>query len=364
MTAASAALGRGPMRRAWLTTWRTLLPRESRDARILAAAALVLAALVFRFPDTVPLNTLVLPMLLGSLLLGPRHLPWFVVYMLVLVVIGVAVQTRVEVRTVLAVLVLFIAGFIILITSFRRTRLGVAGTRGELMLIDLRDRIQGQGTIPDLADGWHAEQALRSAGGTPFAGDFVVTALSEEGGRFDVAVVDVSGKGEGAATRALLLSGAFGGLLGALRPADFLPAANDYLLRQEWDEGFATAVHLSLDLRSGKFELRSAGHPPAAQRGEGSGRWTVHPTDGPALGLLPDAEFPALTGEMRRGDAMMLYTDGLVETPSREIGLGIDRMLGQAEQLLRGQFQGGAVRMIEALGSRQDDRALLLVYRS
>jgi hypothetical protein len=284
--------------------------------------------------------------------------------MLVLVVVGVAVQDPITLRTVLAVLVLFIAGFIILITSFRRSRLGVAGTRGELMLIDLRDRIQGQGTIPDLAPGWHAEEALRSAGGTPFAGDFVVTALSEDGHRFDVAVVDVSGKGEGAATRALLLSGAFGGLLGALQPADFLPAANAYLLRQEWDEGFATAVHLSLDMRSGKFELRSAGHPPPAHRGEGSGRWTVHPTEGPALGLLPDAEFPALTGEMRRGDAMMLYTDGLVETPSREIGLGIDRMLGQAEQLLRGQFQGGAVRMIEALGSRQDDRALLLVYRS
>ena len=60
----------------------------------------------------------------------------------------------------------------------------------------------------------------------------------------------------------------------------------------------------------------------------------------------------------------MLYTDGLVETPSRDIGLGIDRMLGQAEQLLRGQFEGGARRLIDALGSPHDDRALLLVHRS
>ena len=59
----------------------------------------------------------------------------------------------------------------------------------------------------------------------------------------------------------------------------------------------------------------------------------------------------------------MLYTDGLVETPTKDIGLGIDRMLGQAEHLLRGQFDGGAQRLIDSLGSRSDDRALVLVSR-
>ena len=54
----------------------------------------------------------------------------------------------------------------------------------------------------------------------------------------------MSGKGVDAGTRALLLSGAFGGLLGALPSEEFLAASNDYLLRQGWDEGFATAVHV------------------------------------------------------------------------------------------------------------------------
>ena len=74
----------------------------------------------------------------------------------------------------------------------------------------------------------------------------------------------MSGKGEQAGTRALLLSGAFGGLLGALPPGDFLPAANDYLLRQDWEEGFATAIHLSLDLAPAPSRCARAGHPPAA----------------------------------------------------------------------------------------------------
>ena len=66
---------------------------------------------------------------------------------------------------------------------------------------------------------------------------------------------------------------------------------------------------------------------------------------------------------LRPGDALMLYTDGMVETPRRDIGLGIDRMLGQAERLLRGEFEGGADRLVDALGSHNDDRALVLVHR-
>ena len=178
-----------------------------------------------------------------------------------------------------------------------------------------------------------------------------------------MAVVDVSGKGQGAGTRALLLCGALGGLLSALPPSEFLDGANQFLLQQDWDEGFATAIHLSLDLTTGHYDVRSAGHPPAALRHAGSGRWEVLESEGPILGLIDGATFPAVSGQILRGDALLLYTDGMVETRNRDIALGIDRMLGQAERLLRGEFEGGATRLVEALGSRNDDRALLLVHR-
>jgi hypothetical protein len=70
-----------------------------------------------------------------------------------------------------------------------------------------------------------------------------------------------------------------------------------------------------------------------------------------------------VAGVLRSGDALMVYTDGMVETPRRDIGLGIDRMLGQAEGLLRGHFDGGADRLVDALGSENDDRALVIVHR-
>jgi serine phosphatase RsbU (regulator of sigma subunit) len=86
-------------------------------------------------------------------------------------------------------------------------------------------------------------------------------------------------------------------------------------------------------------------------------------TEGTALGFVEDVEFSPSHGTLRSGDALLLYTDGIVETRTKDIGLGIDRMLGRADSLLRGQYDGGAARLVEALGSRDDDRALLLVHR-
>jgi hypothetical protein len=338
-----------------------VVPRGSRLLVLLVVATVLIGLAIFTFPEEAPLTTLLVPLVVSSLMLGPRQLPWFVLFVLFVLAVVVPFQDPINVRIVLTVVIIFLLGFLVLMSSLRRSRLGVAGIQGETMFVDLRDRILRQGGIPVLPDEWYAAAELRSAGGTPFAGDFVVA--SRVGDRLEVAVVDVSGKGQGAGTRALLLSGAIGGLLSALPPAEFLAAANTFLLRQDWDEGFATAIHLSLDLTTGHYDIRSAGHPPAALRHAGSGRWEVLGSEGPVLGLIDGATFEAVSGVMRHGDAMLLYTDGMVETRTRDIGLGIDRMLGQAERLLRGHFEGGAKRLVESLGSRNDDRALLLVHR-
>lgn len=329
----------------------------------LVVGTLLIAAVLATFPDYTPLVLMVVPLVVSSIVLGPRYLPWFVVFVLAVLVLALTRQPLFTVRVIAGVVVLFGVGLVVLIGSFRRSRLGVAGLMGESMFVDLRDRILNQGEIPDLPPEWEVGSELRSAGGTAFAGDFVVASRSSSGDRLDIAVVDVSGKGEQAATRALLLSGAFGGLMGALPPEEFLPAANTYLLRQEWDEGFASAIHLSLDLRTGDFVVRSAGHPPAVRMSVGTGRWTVLPSAGPLLGLIAEADFEAVRGSMKRGDAIMLYTDGLVESRGRDISSGIDKMIGQAERVLRGDFRDGASRLIDRLGSPDDDRALLLVHR-
>lgn len=349
----------------WLRSWQLFLRRglstEFQVALWLALAAMGITVAVAIWPVQMPFTALMLPLLVASVLLGPRTLPWFVTFLIALLAVTFALQVEITSRTIAATVVQLTMGIVVLAASARRSALGVAGIHGETMFIDLRDRILTQGGIPDLPPGWQVQSALRSAGGTPFAGDFVVAA--RRGDHLEVVVVDVSGKGAEAGTRALLLSGAFGGLLGAMPPARFLPAANDYLLRQEWEEGFATAIHLSLVLTTGDYEIRTAGHPPAAHRAAGSGRWQVLRTEGPVLGLIEDATFTCAHGHLGKGDAVILYTDGMVEEPRVDIDLGIDRMLGQAESLLRGSFDGAATRLTEALGSPDDDRAMLVVHR-
>lgn len=330
----------------------------------LAVLAIVLALALGYGIDAATASALAIPIVIANIILSPRTLPWFVVFVLgVLVVAVAATPDALDSRRIGGVTVTFVVGLIVLVSSFRRSRLGVAGALGESMLVDLRERINKQGILPHLPDAWYAEQVTRSAGASTFAGDFMVATLSTDHHRFDVAVVDVSGKGEQAGTRSLLLSGAFGGLLGALPAAQFLPAANDYLLRQDWSEGFATAVHLSVDLESGAFEIRSAGHPPAVQLLAGSGRWAVHEVDGPILGLMPDADFAVVRGTLQYGDALLMFTDGLVETPQRDIALGIDRLVGQAERLLRDGFEGAARRLVTTNEAMNDDRALFLLHR-
>jgi hypothetical protein len=246
-----------------------------------------------------------------------------------------------------------------------RARLGLSTGRGESMLLELRDQLRRQGEMPGLADGWHADVAQRSAGGSTFGGDFLVSTLTDHGKRLELALVDVSGKGLDAGTRALLLSGALGGLLGAVAPERFLSAANDYLVRQEWEEGFATALHITIDLESGHYRLTSAGHPPAAHYAGGSGRWTLINQEGMVLGLQPDVQFGVAEGTLARFDALLLYTDGLVEVPGRDLALGIDRMLGAAEGLIPRGFEGGADLIVDTVTPHgSDDRAVVLLWRS
>jgi len=335
------------------------------DSVALILLAALLAALIGYWPDAVPWASLVPVVVLGGLFLPPR---WFALVVAVIAgLLAYAAWFLEEEKPfftgslVVTAAVAAIIGFV----AVSRARLGVQGTLAESMLVDLRDGIRRQGGLPELPEPWHAEVSVEAAHGQPFAGDFAVANLSEDGDLFEVALVDVSGKGLDAGTRALLLSGAFGSLLGAMDPGDLMGAVNAYLIRQDWSDSFATAIHVALELDTGRFSLGGAGHPPGVKFWAGSGRWQVLNTEnGPVLGVLKGAAFPRLNGRLRRGDALLLYTDGVIETRTRDLTVGIDRMLGAAERLVPQGFSGGASRICAAaLAGQSDDRAVVLIWR-
>lgn len=389
----------------------------------LGMVAVGFGMLTVAFPEAWTPAMLALPVLAGGLLMKLRG-------QLLLLVICIAVLMAVSWHRERAgvafgsALAVFATAALVILTSRSRLRLGVQGTRGEAMLLDLRERLRAQGLVPRLPADWHVDMSIRSAGGQSFAGDFLIAALSHpafpaqrrpvpvanavgtssvpglaaaatsgasaapgpdpaanphptpsptadfddaptQGQTLELSLVDVSGKGLAAGTRALLLSGAFGGLLGTVPSRDFLTSANKYLLRQDWDEGFATAVHLVVELETGHYRFHSAGHPPIARLTAKTGRWSTEEAEGPLLGILDDAEFPATEGCLDRGDALLLFTDGLVERPGRDLDEGLDRLLGAAETRLTTSFAGGADRLInEVAPNVKDDRALVVVWRT
>lgn len=338
-----------------LNRWTT-----SGTALVLVAVNLLLC-LIMAQVGSVPFSAYLPLAVLAGLFLPPKWLALVDVTMLLTGAFTAATRGGAPIWGAYGVLITIMV--IMFWVAASRARLGVQGNLGETMLVDLRDRLRTQGELPELPPGWGAELSVLSAYGDSFSGDFLVT--SREGDVLELALVDVSGKGIAAGTRSLLLSGAFGGLLGSLPYDQFLNAANGYLLRQQWDEGFASAAHAMVNLSTGEYSLASAGHPPAVKFAAGSGRWQVLEGDeGPVLGVAEAVTFPRVTGRLGRGDALLLYTDGVIEVRNRDLRDGIDRMLGTAERMISRGFEGMAAKMCAAARAGEtDDRAAVLVWR-
>ncbi|GEN79418.1 membrane protein [Actinotalea fermentans] len=338
------------------------MARQMSATVVLAGLSFLVGAGLLTWPEWLTPASLLFVVLLGVFVLRVRAMA-----VLSAVVVGQVVGLQLAGFTQFAPgdLILLGAGVLAAVAFVRsRDRLGLQGAASDLMLVDLRDRLVAHGRIPPLPPRWRVDSVVRSAYAEAFSGDFVVASRSRSGNLLEIVLVDVSGKGQDAGVRSLLLSGAFGGLLGTMPPERFLPAANRYLLAQDWPEGFATAIHLAVRLDTGEFTVSTAGHPPAVQLHAGSGLIQVLATNpGPALGIVASPVFGAHHGTLAPGDTVMLYTDGLVETPGADVELGIDRLMGEAERFVATR-SGGADAVLDGVRAGDtDDRALILVHR-
>jgi len=140
----------------------------------------------------------------------------------------------------------------------------------------------------------------------------------------------------------------------------------DEELRCSDHERFCTAQYGRLDPIGDGFRLTlaCAGHPPPLIR-RASGKVEAMRAHGPLLGVFDDAEFPEATARLHAGDALLLYTDGLIERNPRVPGEGALRVL------LRSLGHAGVDDLLaalerHALGSppaRLPDDAAVLVLR-
>ena len=300
-------------------------------------------------PHWVPAVVLVPVLLLAGLLLRPAAV--------VVVVVASAVSLLVAPPPAVPLLVVVAVAALTLRLAYLRGVVGIRGLRGDRALIEVKNRLKAANQIPTLPRGWGRKVAVHAAPGTLYGGDVLLSHL--DGDRLRVALVDVAGKGDGVAAHAMMLSGALGGLLA--EAPDFLGAANAYLLRRE-GAGLVTAVLLELDLGSGHYTVTCAGHPPAAQYRAGSGSWEPCPARGIALGVDPGAVWEPVGGHLVKGDAIMLYTNGMWG-PRMDLDAGIDRLLGEADTLIAGGGFEQVATLTRSVGTREDDAALAVIWR-
>jgi phosphoserine phosphatase RsbU/P len=103
-------------------------------------------------------------------------------------------------------------------------------------------------------------------------------------------------------------------------PADLLTRVagftNDYIARLHGRTNmFATVFLASLEPYSGELVYVNAGHEPALTIAPDGSVEELRPT-GPALGMMPDSHFTAVSRTLEKGHSLLVFTDGLVEAHS------------------------------------------------
>ncbi|NYE38260.1 hypothetical protein F4692_003408 [Nocardioides cavernae] len=310
----------------------------------------------------VPIAMWFLFLMVGTMLL--RFVP---LVLLAVVLAAIAVWTSMESDYVPAsresAMTIFGLALLLAIYQSSRQRSGLPMALSEAVLTQLRDRLQRQGVVPELPTGWRTQSATLTANGPSYAGDFLVADLRERRW-LEMALVDVCGKGTAVGPQALQFAGALGGLIGALPPAQLMAAANAFLLRQESEESLATAVHVKVDLVTGDYTITSAGHPPALHWHLGERGWSVDNARGMALGVIDDADFTPSTGRLQPGEALMFYTDGVIESADKDLDAGIDWLRTEALRAVDARgFTGLPRRVLKKVARGDDDRAMLVLER-
>jgi PAS domain S-box-containing protein len=212
----------------------------------------------------------------------------------------------------------------------------------------------------DVAAGFHSGDRTLEVGG-----DFYdLFPLGEDTWGFVIG--DVCGHGAAAAAVTALTRHSIRAIARmGKRPREVLALANEALRSSDHDR-FATAIHGQVRPVAGvlRLKLAVAGHPPPMiRRASGSVEEPGY-RSGPLLGVFADVEYADVELELRPHDALVLYTDGLIERNSRLADL--DTLAGMLASLPHGS-SGELLRALEQEGlgppprRPRDDVAVLVM---
>lgn len=216
-------------------------------------------------------------------------------------------------------------------------------------------------TLPDIP-GLEVASRYRSATrGVEIGGDFYDLIQLDSG--CAAAIGDVQGHNVAAAALMGQVRTAVHATAGA-RPDEVLTRTNKLLT--DLDAGlFTSCLYTHIDFATHRALLATAGHPPPLLL-DSEGQVTILDVPpGPLLGIEPGALYTSMETPLPPGSTLLLYTDGLVETP----GIDLDVSLAELADHLRREAASPPNAIADRLlrqapaSAGTDDVALLLIRR-
>ncbi|MFP4579775.1 MAG: PP2C family protein-serine/threonine phosphatase [Candidatus Sumerlaeia bacterium] len=219
----------------------------------------------------------------------------------------------------------------------------------------------------------HMDIAAFSQPALEVGGDFYDLFWIEEGKRFGVAIVDVSGKSiPGAIVMAMLRSALKVEAASCDSPREVLRRVNRHIVRDTKENVFVTVSYGIIDLEKKTLRFARAGHEPLIVLNPDQRNPRVCMPEGIALGLVRDEMFDVLEEceiQLHPNDTLVLYTDGCIEANNSK-----DEQFGQDEFILNLQkrLDQSAQRQIEGIlkdiqdfteGIPQQDDITLVIVR-
>jgi len=199
-------------------------------------------------------------------------------------------------------------------------------------------------------------------------GDFFT--IKDAGDSAILCLGDISGKGLAAGMWTTLLLGMLGiHSESSVEPEKIVWGTNRDLCRVPMGVPLASLFVGRIDSNTGWLDYCSAGHPPAfLLRSEG--HIEALSVGGPLLGVMSTALFNKGRAELREGDVLVLYSDGILEARNyRDEEFGFDRLESQVRMARNGDADAVLFSMLGAVQDfvggcpQADDMSLVVVRR-
>jgi serine phosphatase RsbU (regulator of sigma subunit) len=215
--------------------------------------------------------------------------------------------------------------------------------------------------------GWDVWLYTRSA--NEVSGD-LIDYLNVGPGRLGLALGDVAGKGLGAALCMSRVQATLHAIAAEYHSlARLMTQMNRIVCRDGLPTRFSTLVYAELRPDSGNVRLVNAGHyPPIVLKGSA---FTAMGPGAPALGITKKAKYREQTVRLRKGDMLLVYSDGVTDARNDSGELFDEKRLNQILPSLCGLTAGQAGKAIVHQVDRfvgnarpNDDLSLLIVRRT